>query len=58
MMYELKSGFGLEVALEVAQVERNRYQLMLQGKGNKEYKDMIRAKLIEIEKTLKSFGIE
>jgi hypothetical protein len=58
MLYEVKAGFGQEVALEVAQVERTRYQLILKGKYNKEFKDMIREKLAALEETLKKHGIE
>lgn len=58
MMYEVKEGLGLRVGLEVAQIERTRYQMILAGKYSKEHKAMIREKLEALEATLKHFGIE
>jgi hypothetical protein len=49
---------GFEAALEMAQIERDRYQKMLAGKGSKAFKDTIRKKLEGIEEVLRKHGIE
>lgn len=55
MLYSIPANYGLNVAIEVAQIERTRYQLMLEGKYRKEFKDMIRTKLVALEKTIKEY---